>query len=179
MLEKLKSYVKTHRAESVVSMFVIVALIGAGGFLLFPKLSKIKFTNPFPQAKIVKTQVTPVPQEETIQQKNAAIVAEASDQIALPKNEEPIFATVSDSTKLQNQDFFKQAQDGDKILLYPKNKKAFLYRPSIKQVIAVAPLDYQPDSSDASVAAATIAPTSVGPAPTIKPQGKVLYNNQQ
>ena len=180
MKEKVISYVKTHRPESIISGVVIVALIGAGGFLLVPKM-KFTFHFPFPQGKkVAKTEVTTISPDDLIRQKNAAIIASAAKQIALPTNEQPILATVSDRDKLQNQDFFKQAQNGDKILLFPKNKKAFLYRPSLDQVLAQAPLIYQDTPPDASVAAVATqaAHQFTGPVPTIKPNGKVLYNNQ-
>src|SRR5882757_5783346 len=100
MKEKIVSYVKTHRPESIISGVVIVALIGAGGFLLVPK---VKFSNPFhfPTKKVAKTQVTTISPDDLIRQKNAAIIASAAKQIALPSDEQPILATVSDRDKLQ------------------------------------------------------------------------------
>ncbi|MCS7092369.1 MAG: LytR C-terminal domain-containing protein [Patescibacteria group bacterium] len=58
----------------------------------------------------------------------------------LPTDEEPTLATVTDKDKLSDQDFFKNAQNGDKVLIYVKAQKAILYRPSTKRVIEFAPL---------------------------------------
>ncbi len=60
--------------------------------------------------------------------------------ITLPTGETPSLATVSDVSKLQDQIFFKNAQDGDRVLIYTEAKKAILYRPSTNKVIDVAPV---------------------------------------
>jgi len=58
----------------------------------------------------------------------------------LPTGETPTLATVTDKEKLKDQDFFKNSENGDKILIYANAKKAVLYRPSAGKVIEVAPL---------------------------------------
>jgi len=50
----------------------------------------------------------------------------------------PTLATVTDKTKINNQPFFKDAENGDKVLIYPESQKVILYRPSNKKVIEVA-----------------------------------------
>jgi len=58
----------------------------------------------------------------------------------LPLDEQPNLATVTDQEKLRGQNFFANAQNGDKLLVYSKAKKAILYRPSTKKVIEVSNL---------------------------------------
>ena len=58
----------------------------------------------------------------------------------LPKDEQPSLATVTDKAKLKGQEFFSHAQNGDKLLVYAKAKKAILYRPSIEKIIDVTNL---------------------------------------
>ncbi len=58
----------------------------------------------------------------------------------LPTDEEPVFATVSDVEKINSQKFFAKAQNGDKVLVYNKNKKAILYRWSTNKLIEVSTL---------------------------------------
>ncbi|MGI8419720.1 MAG: hypothetical protein ACR2LN_03685 [Candidatus Levyibacteriota bacterium] len=176
--EKIVTFIKSNKALSITWGILLLIGVGVGGHLLLNTHFNFRFHFPIP--KKAKTQVTTISADQEIQQKKAALINSVSKQIKLPTDEDPILATVSDKNQLQNQEFFKQAQDGDKILMYPKNKKAFLYRPASNQVIAEAPLIYQDSPPDASVAAVATAPAqqSKRPIPTLKPQGKVLYNNQ-
>lgn len=58
--------------------------------------------------------------------------------LELPKDEAPTVATVRNVSQLQDQPFFSNAQNGDKVLIYPQTGKAVLYRPSTKKVIEYA-----------------------------------------
>jgi hypothetical protein len=58
----------------------------------------------------------------------------------LPEGEQPTLATVADQEKLKGQEFFSHAENGDKLLIYPKAKKAILYRPSTGKIIEVTNL---------------------------------------
>jgi hypothetical protein len=89
-----------------------------------------------------------------------ALVAEVGKLMALP-NEEPTIATVSDADKLTDQEFFKKAQDDDKVLIFPKAQKAILYRPSTKQIIEVA--FYDPSAATPAKSAEPV----VSPTPAI------------
>jgi hypothetical protein len=68
------------------------------------------------------------------------LIVAISKLIVLPKGEEPTVATVTDPKKLDDQTFFKDAKAGDKVLLYTKARKAYLYRPSLNLLIEVAPI---------------------------------------
>lgn len=59
----------------------------------------------------------------------------------LPKDEVPTIATVTDVSKLQTQAFFKHATNGDKVLIYVKEKKAILYSPTLNLIVDVAPVN--------------------------------------
>lgn len=85
------------------------------------------------------------------------LVAEVGKLMLLPTNEQPTIATVSDITKLADQPFFANAQNGDKVLIYTQSKKAILYRESINKIIEVAPVNL-----------GNSAPTAVSPTPTTK-----------
>lgn len=58
----------------------------------------------------------------------------------LPADSQPTLATVTEKEKLQGQGFFKNAENGDKVLIYLDIGKAILYRPSTKKIIDVAPV---------------------------------------
>lgn len=65
------------------------------------------------------------------------LVEKVGKLMSLPTDEKPTVATVSDSTKLGGQAFFKSAKNGDRVLIYANEKKAILYRPSENRIIDV------------------------------------------
>jgi len=69
------------------------------------------------------------------------LVAEISQFLILPTDEEPTVATVSDLEKLKDQLFFVGAKTGDKVLIYANAKKAILYDPVVRKIINVAPIN--------------------------------------
>lgn len=71
--------------------------------------------------------------------------------IDLPEDEEPVLMTVSDETKLQNQPFFKDAKNGDQILIYAQAKKAIMYRESDNKLINVGPIAITSEATDSEV----------------------------
>lgn len=94
-------------------------------------------------------------------------VKEIGAYIELPEEETPTMATVSDVSKLANQPFFKNAQNGDIVLIYNNAKKAILYRPSTKKVIDITTINV----------GATITPVvSASPSAAIKKIRIVILN---
>lgn len=65
------------------------------------------------------------------------LIAEVGKLLALPSDEKPTVATITDVEKLREQAFFKNAMNNDKVLIYTKAKKAILYRPSENKVVEV------------------------------------------
>lgn len=79
--------------------------------------------------------------------------------VELPVDEDPTIAEVKDLEKLKGQAFFSFAQNGDKVLIYSKNKKAVLYRPGTEKIIEVTSLKTNSEAqSDLISSAATEAP---------------------
>lgn len=70
--------------------------------------------------------------------------------VLLPTGETPTLATVTDKERLSNQDFYENARNGDKVLIYASARKAFLYRPSTGQIIAIAPVTVDPKTASSS-----------------------------
>lgn len=74
---------------------------------------------------------------EILEQEEDKLIAEVESIIELPQDEEPTVATVTDPAQLEGQNFFKNAQVGDRILVYNGARKAVLYRPSERRVVEV------------------------------------------
>ncbi|MEI7632376.1 MAG: hypothetical protein WCJ60_03570 [bacterium] len=70
---------------------------------------------------------------------NLDIKSQISKHFVLPVDEEPAIATVTDKNKISTP-FFKQAENGDKIIIYQNAKRVILYRPSIDRIIDVGPV---------------------------------------
>ncbi len=67
--------------------------------------------------------------------------------IELPRDEEPTLATVTDKSKLTDP-FLSHAENGDKVLIYYKAKKAIIYRPGSNKIIQVGPLLLDPGAEE-------------------------------
>lgn len=66
-----------------------------------------------------------------------SLVMDVEKLLALPSDEKPTVATITDVEKLKEQVFFKNALNGDKVLIYTKNRKAILYRPTENKIVEV------------------------------------------
>lgn len=77
---------------------------------------------------------------------NQKVIAAVGKLIKLP-NETPSVATVSDITKLRDQTLFHNAQNGDKVLIFDKAKRAIVYRPSENLIIEIGNVVVAPDST--------------------------------
>lgn len=62
-------------------------------------------------------------------------IRKVSRLMELPQDEAPTVATIIDRGKLSDQPFFAKTENGDKLLVYTKAKKAILYRPSTDKII--------------------------------------------
>lgn len=71
----------------------------------------------------------------------AKVIELVSKLVVLPEGEEPVMATVTDKEKLKDQTVFAKAENGDKILIYIKAQKAYIYRPSSNKLIDVVPVN--------------------------------------
>lgn len=89
---------------------------------------------------------------EAAQQEVKDLTRKIGKVAVIPTGETPTLATVKDVSKLKNQVFFQNAQNGDKVLIFSKAKRAVLYRPSSQKIVEIAPLT---DTSSSSSTSAT------------------------
>jgi len=67
-----------------------------------------------------------------------SILEKVGRHIVLPNDETPTIATVSDVEKLKiNQPFFKNAKNGNRVIVYEKASKAYLYDPIDDKIVDV------------------------------------------
>lgn len=102
---------------------------------------------------------------EASREEIAGVIEELSEIVLLPKDETPTLSTIKDKDSLtENQDFFRDAQNGDQVLVYQQARKAFLYRPSTKKLINLAPINITDNNS--TQAESTVAATVDEPSPS-------------
>ena len=89
------------------------------------------------------------------------LVAQVGKLIALPTDEKPTVATVTDASKVKDQPFFAQAQNNDKVLIYQKAQKAILYRPSENRIIEVGAVNIN-NQAGTPTPAPSVTPTAKG-----------------
>ncbi len=89
------------------------------------------------------------------------LVAKVGKHYDLPKNDSVTVATVSDMSKLAGQAFFSKAQNGDKVLIYPKTSIAILYRPSTDKIINVGPVNTQSQPAESSPSPSAVSTVKV------------------
>jgi len=140
-----------------IATYLVVAAIAAGGVYLIAQKRPSLIGLP-------KNGVE-------VQAETDALVAEVGKLIALPTDEKPTVATITDIDKIKDQPFFKNAKNGDKVLIYTTANKAILYRPSERRIIEVGAVNIgggvQPTTGSPTPAAkATPTPT---PKPTSTP----------
>lgn len=124
-----KRKLKGMKAKLVLLVVILLAAAAVGGGVLWTRYENLKKEN----ARLSNPQ-------EAAQAEADRTKSEVAALIELP-GETPTIATVVDVDKLKEQQFFANAENGDKVLIFPEAKKAILYRPSTKKIVEVAPLN--------------------------------------
>ena len=76
------------------------------------------------QTELENIKANPGELQKVSQQENLKTLKDVGRLIDLPSNEDPQIVTIADINKLKDQDFFKKGKNGDKVLIYTKNKKS-------------------------------------------------------
>ena len=116
----------------------LIVLLGATSIYLYTQNRDVKKKND------ALTKKDPQKEIDSITQKVKKL-------IELPSKEKPTLATVTDNKKLAEQPFFKNAENGDKILIFAESKKAIIYRPSENKIINVGPIAITADETTTTV----------------------------
>lgn len=122
----------TPRLNATTALWVVVILLAAGlGYMIWQNQELQK----------------PEAQSKLVEQANQELVEKVGKIFLLPAGEEPTIANIVDieSLKKNNEDFYKDAQNGDYLLIY--TAKAVIYREPENKVINVAPVVVSPDQT--------------------------------
>ncbi|MBN1162123.1 hypothetical protein JXA34_00035 [Patescibacteria group bacterium] len=132
LFEKIKNIDKR-----IKTAFLVLVLLAAGGtaFWYF-------FYSKYETLQNELTSYKNNPKLSAIKDKYD-IIREVSEMVEVPSNEEPTVANISNVHRLQNQKFFENAQNGDKLVFYRDAKRAILYRPSTNKIIEIATVNVQ------------------------------------
>lgn len=136
-------------------VFVLAALLflTAAGFiwayLNYQRVSK----------KAAATSLTELQRQEVKKQVDE-LVAKVGRHIVLPEGEEPAMAEIKDAEMLaKDQPFYKDARNGDKVLIYFKAQKAYIYDPVRDVLVNVGPVVLQNKPAETKPAATAPAKT--------------------
>jgi len=122
---------KTSLAFKVV-MFIVLVLLGAsvaGSIFLYNKYTET-------QQKVEKLS-TVQGQQELNKTQVQQLLSKMRTHILLPKDEDPVVATISDIKLLNSNPFYADAKNGDNVVVYAKAKKAFIYSSDKDMIINV------------------------------------------
>lgn len=88
-------------------------------------------------------QNTPEAQAAKLTAQKDAIITKIKSLTVLPE-EEPVLFTVNDATLLKGQQaFFKDATNGDVLLVFQASGKALIYRESTNKIVNSGPVSFQ------------------------------------
>lgn len=125
MTENQNSIIKNKKFLWLFLLIVVaICAVGFGGYVYGQK--QLKKNNPL------------LEKSEAMAANDRAIaetVAKVRKLMELPSDEQPAMITILDKTKLANEIFFADAQNGDQILVYGLARKVIIYRPSSNKII--------------------------------------------
>lgn len=79
--------------------------------------------------------------QQQLSAKEVEIVQAQLSKLTLLPDESPVMATITDAAYLATQSaFYQRSENGDKVIVYPNAKKAFIYSPSRNIIVNSGPL---------------------------------------
>ncbi|MDH5533048.1 MAG: hypothetical protein OEX81_01315 [Candidatus Pacebacteria bacterium] len=119
----------------ITKVLILLLLVGLTGSLAWGYQSNKKYEEAKEQINLLSSIEG---QQEVAKQEIRATVKKIGKLMTLPQGEEPVMATVINAKSLATQqDFYKDATDGDKVIVYQKANKAILYNPTKNIVVNV------------------------------------------
>ena len=127
----------------IFSLTAIIGIIGFAGWSFY-NYQKAK-------EKVVKLS-TIEGQQELAEQSLENLLNRIKSHMILPEDEEPTVATITSvETLIQEQPFFKGAQNGDKVIVYVGAKKAIIYSPGRNVIVNVGAVYVEANEEDSQL----------------------------
>ena len=118
-----------------VLLLVLLFLVGTFGYLYYQTDQKLRRLS------------TPQGQDEVAKKEVQELTAKLGKLTILPQ-EEAVVATILDAQYLATQSaFYQDAQNGDKLVVYPQAQKAYIYSPEKNIIVNAGPLIVNQDQS--------------------------------
>jgi uncharacterized protein YneF (UPF0154 family) len=138
---KKTSFFKAHYVLFII-LFLAAVAAGGAGYYYYQKYTAAQqlLSNP----------------NLAVERETNDLVMQVGRLMVLPGDETPAVATVTDAEKLKEQEFFKNAENGYKVLIYTNAKKAILYDPVRNIIVNVSPVNL---AGDAQAPAVTPSPS--------------------
>ena len=122
MNETLDNSISQKKNKKIILLLVLYIILGAVVWKIVLAWSK-----------------KPATQQDQMQKGIAMIVQSVQKIMLLPSEETPQISTIQDiQTLKKTQNFFVDADNGDKILVYPVARKVIIYREKTNQIINAA-----------------------------------------
>ncbi len=102
-----------------------------------------------------RREITQLKSSQVVDDETTQLIARVASLVSLPEGETPTIATVADVEKLKSQTFFAKAENGDKVLIFSKARKAYLYRPSTNKIVEIGPINIGSTTTGAGTSGAT------------------------
>ena len=142
-MEKIRLKIKALSLRIIFSRLILLALIGsvaALGYFYYQTRQEVR-------------RLSGIAGFDELAKREVEKVVEALGKLAVLPDEEPVLTTVTDKDALRKQsDFYKNAENGDKIIVYPNAKVAYIYSPAINKIVNVGPFIVNNDQQPAEAA---------------------------
>ncbi|HSW80878.1 MAG TPA: hypothetical protein VLG40_00640 [Candidatus Saccharimonas sp.] len=115
----MKEFTLAHKRQIAIGGLVVFAV--AGGFILWQLFGGGKDQTAVNQQTVTR------------------LVGEVSQIFVLPDGQ-PTVALIQDKGKLADQPFYRSAENGDYLLVYPKAKLALIYREKVHKLVNAGPI---------------------------------------
>lgn len=125
---------KDGSGKAIVAVVIIIAALAIAGCVwMFIKYSSAK--------KQINSLTTPQGQQEMAKKEVQDLLNKIKVHIVLPEGEEPTIATITDADALKKeQAFYRDAKNGDKVVIYMQEKKAIIYNEEKDVLVNVGPI---------------------------------------